>query len=387
MKYSLLVFLLVFIQIQLSFSFAGQDVGNGGDLIFCKADSAKNQFEGFYSLDYLLANSVEHSQLRQVLNINESLNRIEKLLYEKLPELWASFHDFRIHLYKNDLLSTRIWESAPSQLIDIPDEQLGLSDRIPDNCKGPKGVKISQAVIHLSPGYSGVGPGVTMYRFMPEIITKVSKERPLQVSFLLIHEWLWDHSSNVDRNRRLNKFFHSISFESMTRSQILTLLGHLGLSIEQGQFGSFNPGFYSFSCPHDNKKFTSLISKKPMNEMYLFKKDSFKLYRYRECEAKGCQPWKTNDSIAAERTYLFLDNESKKLFFKRSKDDHYFNDLELRCTSGAMGVECNRINESQVFIGSANGACLRVDLFEAGQASSTNQKWIEYHYSYFATLD
>lgn len=385
MKALILLISLLLLQPLLAFTFAGQDIGNGGDLILCHANPSLNNLDGLYALDYLLANSAEQAEFYQPKTLDHSLDRIEKLLKEKVPELWASFHDFREQLFMRDLLSTRIWEAAAYQLINITDEQLGLSDQIPKNCKNAQGIQISQAVIHLAPGFSGAGPGVTMYRYMPEIIKELSQSRPLQSSFLLVHEWLWDHSSNVDRNRRINKFLHSNSLTSMTRTQILTLLDRLGLKIEitnSKAGGVFHSNFYSFSCPHKGPKFEKLISSKPKEAGYLFPGSSYQHYRSRKCNTHGCAPW--TDLRVGVLHFIFSSNN---FYFSDNTKPTRQNDIEATCTLKNKEIECKvKHDESRTLLGSANETCLRVDHYSTGDVEK-DQSWTEYHYTYFSNLD
>lgn len=209
---------------------AGQEIGNGGDSVHCVA-SDKNQFSGLYSLDYLLTyqETNANNDIVQVATLQESLLRITRLLKKKAPEFMEGFDDFVGLIQNKDVAQARFWEEAPFGLIDLKDEK--MVNLVPANCRQGNAVQIVQTVIRQDPEASGVSPGKVLYKYVPSIFEKLEKQNPIQLSFLLVHEWLWDVSSNVDRNRRINRFLHSNEFELLTRDQTITKLKALGLQI------------------------------------------------------------------------------------------------------------------------------------------------------------
>ena len=131
----------------------GQIVGNGGDLVQCEK-SNENDFDGLYSLDYIVASPAQKKDFASVKSVEESLERIEKLLSQKIPSLHPSFVAFRARLFQENWEHHLIWEPAPSQLIEVKDEDLGLSDRLPNNCRSNAKVNLVQAIIRWAPGFS-----------------------------------------------------------------------------------------------------------------------------------------------------------------------------------------------------------------------------------------
>lgn len=224
----------IFLQIGLysTLTLAGQDVGNGGDVVDCVA-SSDSPFQGTYSLDYLV--TYQESNLNQdivkVASISESLGQLRKLLSEKLPEYIQSFDEFSKLILNKDILKPRIWEEAPFGLIDIHDEN--LISLVPTNCRVNNTLRITQAVVRQTSYFTGVSDEKLIYKYVPKIFQKLEKESPLQLSFVLIHEWLWDLSHNVDRNRRLNRFFHSQEFQSLSKDQVREKLSALGLLLSK----------------------------------------------------------------------------------------------------------------------------------------------------------
>lgn len=207
------------------------EVGNGGDAVVCRAQ-AGSPFEGYYSLDYLLTYR-QTGGLAAVPSLDESLIRIGENIREKLPEFSAQFTEFKDLLRSSDFRFNRIWEEAAFGLIDIRDEQIvGL---LPSNCKTGNQYSIVQAVIRQSAG-PGVPPGKIVYRYVPSVFSELEQSAPLQLSFLVVHEWLWDIVTDVETNRRLNRFLHSESFATLGTDDVRRTVEGMGIPL-QGDLG------------------------------------------------------------------------------------------------------------------------------------------------------
>ena len=115
-----------------------------------------------------------------------------------------------------------VWEPTDYQLTEINDEDLPLAIEIPVNCRENGKLQLVQAVIRQNPTFTG--SKLIVYKYMPKIFEKLENEKPLQLSFLLIHEFLWSISDNVDRNRRINWFFHSADFQKLSRLDVIDRL-------------------------------------------------------------------------------------------------------------------------------------------------------------------
>lgn len=194
-------------------AWADHIVGNGGDSIECRKD-AGNPFDGTYSLDYILTyrTANDNADIVPAPSWQASLERIKLLFQDKLPELSESFEDFTRNILNADPSQSRIWEEAPWGLVDLKDE--ATISLVPESCKQDGKVRVVQAVIRQKPEATPRPKRTIIYKYVPEVFKKLAAQSPLQLSFLLVHEWLWDVSKNVDRNRRLNRFFTPISWKS-----------------------------------------------------------------------------------------------------------------------------------------------------------------------------
>jgi hypothetical protein len=211
-----------------SAAYAGQDVGNGGDLIMCTR-STNNPFEGTLALDYVL--TYQRTPLAQVRSLQESLNRIEKRLEEKVPGLLESFRKFKTSLW-NETDPTRefMWTPVVSGLVNVRDEDIPSAERVPENCRRGLEIPLMQAVIRQDPVVSGSHTLVN-HKYMKDKVLEVAATNPIQISFLLVHEWLWNLSDNVNRNRMVDRFLHSTEIDRMSQAEAEQYLTSLGLKL------------------------------------------------------------------------------------------------------------------------------------------------------------
>ena len=200
MKYFLLFpFFLLFQNFAIA---GGFTVNNGGDAVVCRPAPQMNQLNGYYSLDFMALFRADFPPV-QTRSVADSLHRIEKILFEKLPELAPSFSEFIGTLFnETQYFQPRIWEKAAYGLVDLKDEN--FVSIVPANCQQNGRLMIVQAVIRQDPSALGLPKDKVLYRYVPEVIQYLIRTNPLQLSFLLVHEWLWDFSDNVERNRRIN---------------------------------------------------------------------------------------------------------------------------------------------------------------------------------------
>ena len=217
----------------------GFTVNNGGDAVVCQPAPAMNQLNGYYSLDFMALFRPEMPPV-QVGSVAQSLHRIEAILREKLPELAPSFSEFVGTLFnETQYFQPRIWEKAAYGLVDLKDEN--FVSIVPVNCQQNGHLMIVQAVIRQDPSALGLPKDKVLYRYVPEVIKNLIHTNPLQLSFLLVHEWLWDFSDNVERNRRINYLLHSKNLELWSRSEWISTLQNLGLNVKFDQNTPTNP--------------------------------------------------------------------------------------------------------------------------------------------------
>lgn len=220
-----LLFWLVWFQV---IATAGTDFGQGGNVVMCKS-SPTNNLSGYYSLDYLLTLNTK-KPLAHITSWQQSIYNIRRVINEKLPEFLARFDQFQQNILNEDYSRTEIWERIAFELIPINDQDLHSTVRVPSNCRNGNEIEIVQTVVRQYRDFSGVNK--TIFKYVPEIFDSLNGDRPLQLSFLIIHEWLWSVSDNVDRNRRIVRFMHSPEFYSLSRKELIEQLNGMGLDVQ-----------------------------------------------------------------------------------------------------------------------------------------------------------
>ena len=216
----------------ISSGFAGDKVGNGGDLIYCQK-SDTNPLDGYYTLDYVLTyrKSNNNEDLVPVESWDASRNRIQTILSEKLPNFARSFSEY-ISLLRNhdDYSQTRIWNEAAFGLYDVSDENIKI--KIPQNCYENNQVRLTQVVVRAQTtqivGGTKIGQ-LTSYAFDYDRFHDLEVNRPLQFSFLMVHEWLRDYLDDAEKIRTITRFIHSKQFEEQSAEQIVQLLSRNGI--------------------------------------------------------------------------------------------------------------------------------------------------------------
>lgn len=301
MKFSMLLFLF-WIHAGLVHA-AGNGVNNGGNAVLC-ASSTKNAFTGYYSLDFLIQYRPELLPV-PVASLNASLDRIEMGLRNRIPELLTSFRDFRAGLFNEDNPKlSRLWEKVSFGLVDLDDQDVVAV--LPENCRTDEKISVVPAVIRQSPGVSGRPPGTYIYRYVPQVIEALQSTNPIQLSFLILHEWLWDFSSNVDRNRRIDYWLHSENLENWNREEWIANLHGIGFSIPK----IVDPVFDKAFCPAHGESLKNLFSKIKSHGGLLFGYGESR-QRTRLClKNLGCEfNGKDDSSLFAQnfRTHIFAE--------------------------------------------------------------------------------
>lgn len=213
-----------------SFTSAGTaDVGNGGDVVVCWG----RYFDKFLSLDYVLGKDLFFKlQIVETKSATKNLERIAKLLTTKVPALDKSFQEFLAQLKNQNSSLKYVWRPTYEDLTDIEDEEF---DRFPmGTCADinfQRGGELRQAIVRravLDPEYNKTK---IVFLYNQSIYAELEKRHPLQLSFLLIHEWLWNFSTDVKINREVNYFLHSSALEEKKADQVVKALQGLGLEI------------------------------------------------------------------------------------------------------------------------------------------------------------
>ena len=216
MKY-FIVFMVAVVELFFSTAaLAGGDVGNGGDVIMCVA-TTENHFQGVLSLDYMLTlQNGSEIALVPVNSFAESMARISKIMAARCREDALRENRFSALLEKfltlrsnhSDWSQPYIWNASAYGLVDVHDER--MSRLLPSNCQTNGVPNIIQAIIRKK----RADMGMIVFEYDPKIDSQL-QSKPLQQSFLYMHEFLRNYISDSDQLRWLNWFLHSQQMEKM----------------------------------------------------------------------------------------------------------------------------------------------------------------------------
>jgi hypothetical protein len=208
-------------------------VGNGGDAVLCR-DANGSPFKGYYSLDYLLTfdTRTDNRDVTPAFTWEESRDRIQALLDAKHPDLAYSFRSFVADMDNSfDYSRHRIWHEAGFGLVDVKDER--IIRKLPANCydlRADGSIQITQAVIQEQ------RPDLFVFDFDPAVYDEFKRLAPLQFSFLMVHEWLWEWTDDVHVVRDANRFLHSATAGGLNADAFSQALKAMGLKMRPAAY-------------------------------------------------------------------------------------------------------------------------------------------------------
>lgn len=201
----------------------------GGDSIFCAPDAAlkvesakygRPYLEGLLNFDYLQTfkpnqyfeapagsrwesyrDYIRTNLLRLINPI--SVNAKERALLE-------SFDSFFNSIENQNNNRSRVWTATQLELHQFKDEELEIDP--PRNCLNQQG---QPNLLQLIERDRNPQQNKVYYRYNQKELNNL-KATPLQYSFLMTHEWLWDLTQSRWSNRRMNALMHSKRWSELT---------------------------------------------------------------------------------------------------------------------------------------------------------------------------
>jgi len=212
--------LILFITV-ISFSFAkagGVQVGNGGNIVRCQGES------DFFSLEYIMTKNMYGNSVQpvQVRTLQDSLNRISNLIAQKLPKLAPSFMEFVSQYQNSDSSKTYLWHQA--DITPTPSENLFL----PSWCNNSFGTIDVLQVIARTITIDSKNHVQVHFDYDPDMMSELEYTSTLQLSFLVVHEWIWNLTKDPKKNRKLDYLLHSTLMDSMTANEVAQELVKFG---------------------------------------------------------------------------------------------------------------------------------------------------------------
>jgi hypothetical protein len=206
----MLKILLIMVSIfSISGSYAGGVlVGNGGSVVRCGNQRLLS------SLDYVLTKNLYGNKITVTnqKSLQASLSRISNIIALKLPKYKESFDEYTHFLGNTDSANKYLW-IAEDNLEVIHDEIV----RLPYSCTNYESAEIQQAIIRQ------VTKNNIIFKYDEGIYLELERQAPLQLSFLVVHEWLWNFMDNVKDSRMINYFLHSNMLMNMPSEKVIAL--------------------------------------------------------------------------------------------------------------------------------------------------------------------
>jgi hypothetical protein len=205
-------------------SLADKERGGGG-IVHCNPTTIRGvAYSGYYALDYIAQIQVAHPSALAFNSTREALQNIVRKLKEDVPALGEHLEAF-LHLYKSETMKNfRVWRGGEGPLVRIFDEN--LVRELPPACR-----ETYQAIVRTPVKYGtdpSFKPSRIFYDYNPEVVSSI-ESKDLQLSFLLVHEWLRDFLDDAFQIRQLNWYLHSKEFMAASESDVLEALN--GFSI------------------------------------------------------------------------------------------------------------------------------------------------------------
>jgi hypothetical protein len=205
------------------------EVGNGGDTVRCRG-SQTNNLNGLYVYDYLATYNPQTGN-SDITQANDPTRRIYNIFRNKIPVLEASLRDF-LDDFNHQILQTphsqrrNVWRASIMQRFVVDDEH--IVNGIPENCRQENDLRtfeFNQTVYRMQM------PENKLFLYDLDLMTELSKN-PLQYSFMIIHEWLWDYCENAAIIREVNRFLHTADIENFTDIELQQELRSRGMQLQ-----------------------------------------------------------------------------------------------------------------------------------------------------------
>lgn len=204
----------------------------GGGTIYCRP-SPHGSLQGYYVLDYLTSTRYELPG-----SFPEISSKIYSRLYESFPLLARSYREFLTSFYgisdqrrEQDSTPKRSWYPK-DRLAYFTDDELKEVDlralsTLPQECFSNGKLNLRQTVVRDRILNESLRDHVSYY-YDTSIIEEFFDKKPLQLSYLLTHEWLRDFIKSASILRGLNSMLHSREFFELSPHELKKRLKELG---------------------------------------------------------------------------------------------------------------------------------------------------------------
>lgn len=205
----------------------GGVAGGGGNILVCHNGR-------HYSYDYVMTQAMGRdvhesfkSQSSAVLILLKMLNHLQTVH----PAMAVSLEDFIKSIGQSPFRSgsyNRVWIPGVSPLTRIHDESK-LRQTI--FCRDNQGVpRVYQAVVRQQNAL-----GYIQYHYDQSLINSLERHSPVQLSFLYVHEWLRDYTTDPTVIMNVTRMLHEGEWVSASTDEFVNVLLRYGLILDAGE--------------------------------------------------------------------------------------------------------------------------------------------------------
>ena len=195
--------------------------GNGGDKVYCQENTQdyEGKIHGHLFLDKLSAYMSGYSNDEMYQSVAEVISNLKT----KIPTLAIDL-DKMVQAYKaKSRTGAYVWQKVTPT--EINDENLFF--KIPDHCEG----SLKQVVIRTR-----YNSNRAYFRYNAKQMKNLEK----QLSWVFVHELLWDHYNNADEIRLVNTFLHQKDFSELSSSNYILELNSIASRTNFISLAQFN---------------------------------------------------------------------------------------------------------------------------------------------------
>jgi hypothetical protein len=200
-------------------------VGNGGYAFQCTARDPLRSFDFYKSLEVM----GRKFKISPVIWYQGSLLRISALISSKLPALSYSFDKFIQQINNEDPLLQYVWKARSPWMIEPTFVEMGRTTALCKNSSGEHLGFFTQVILRkASPDSQGSAHNETHVTFYYD--SSLFGELPeVDQSFLLVHEWLWNFTDDLEANRKADYLLHSTWIEHASSKEVIRQFKKTGI--------------------------------------------------------------------------------------------------------------------------------------------------------------
>lgn len=212
----------------------GGIVGNGGGTIVCVKDEdisgSSRPPHPVTVIDELLIDELyavwtlgpDNTAYRYAHNVEEFATQFEAMLRQKLPSLAESFSEYARSFLKEGATSIRPWRPTAGPLPALAQIDPAVSRLVPASCRE---WWVEWVVLRTEEN------GRITYAYVKKTVDDLARRNPHTTGYLMVHEWLWDFTSDERIVRMANALLQSEYAAKMAPPELEEALKKIGFPL------------------------------------------------------------------------------------------------------------------------------------------------------------